>query len=167
MVLVHMTKALQQEKKKDKTPTIKTAFSASLLFLCLLCFKDSKAADAKEKGGTLTAVKGGQEGEVQVGASVTQTRKGAHLPSYVQHSPAHSFGRDTPSQETPVRAMKHIPPNPWRSHPHSSELSITPVFPGAALRCCKRPCPTEPGLGTPPCSVLRSRQLAGQTDLLR
>lgn len=40
----------------DKNATIKTPFPASLLFLCLLCFKDSKAADVKEKGGTLTAV---------------------------------------------------------------------------------------------------------------
>ena len=100
-----------------------------------------------------------------MGASVTQRRRGAHLPSYVQHSPAHSFGRDTSSQEAPVRAMKHIPPNAWCSHPRSSELSITPMFPGAALRCCKRPCPTEPDPGTPPRSVLRSRQLAaGRAD---
>lgn len=141
-----------------ETPQLQQLFSASLLFMCLLCFKDSKAADVKEKGGTLTTVTAWSgRRSARWGAGVTQTRKGAHLPSYVWHTES---GDASKSHE-------HMPPNPWCSHPHSSALRITPMFPGAAFRRCRAPCPTEPAVGSPPCSVLRSRQLAGQPGLPR
>lgn len=58
----------------------------------------------------------------------------------------------------PARIMKHISANPRCSHPHSCELSITPMFPGTALRYCKRP--QEPALEPlpAPCSGAGSWQ---------
>lgn len=118
--------------EKRKNAHNYNSFSASLLFMCFLCFKDSKAADVKRGDSHHSNGLVRKEQRRWCQCDPDQERS-ASAPLGSTH-PAHSFGRDTSSQKTPVRAMKHITPSPWCSHRHSNGLSITPMLPGASTR---------------------------------